>query len=159
MALTGVATTIALDPLTVGLLDDNNVTVDADPARAPRRPRASASRSPSGDVRPDTLAGTIQHAGGHRAHQRAPARRRCATSSSTRGTGQLTADAGAGRLPLLNLDLSSGKRLDVGGTARARRTSRRRSPRARRTRSSEALNVSVLTPSLPIGFAVISATG
>ena len=35
VALTGVATTLALDPLTVGLLDDNNITIKPIPPAQP----------------------------------------------------------------------------------------------------------------------------
>jgi len=154
VALTGVATTIALDPLTVGLLGDNNVSVVPLP---PARRLADGIRFPitSGDVRPDTLRGTIRHAGGI-----------VLTNGSKRvvlsdvvinsATGQLYANAGSGSLPVLNLDLSAGRRLDAdGGIVLADVPATLASGAAHAL--SEALNVSVLTPALEIGVASISA--
>ncbi len=155
VALTGVATTIALDPLTVGLLDDNNVTVVPIP---PARRAAEGIRFPitSGDVRPDTLAGTIHHAGGL-ALTNGTKRVVLSDFVVNTGTGQLSANAGSGSLQLLNLDLASGKRLDAGGRLVLADIPATLTSGAAHALS-EALNVSVLTPSLEIGVAVISVT-
>ena len=154
VALTGVATTIALDPLTVGVLSDNNISWAPIP---PARRAAEGIRFPitTGDVRPDTLAGTIHHAGGIALTN---GRLRVALGDIVINTktGQLSADAGSGRVALMNLDLSSGKRLDGGnrlvlGDIPTTLTS------GAAHALSEALNAPVFTPALPIGRAVISA--
>jgi hypothetical protein len=155
VALTGVATTIVLDPLTVGVLSDNNISWAPIP---PARRAAEGIRFPitSGEVRPDTLGGSIRHAGGIAlTNGTLRVALRDIVINST--TGQLSADTGAGRVALMNLDLSSGKRLDVGsrlvlGNIPATLTS------GAAHALSEALNVSVFTPALPIGIAVISVT-
>ena len=155
VALTGVATTIALDPLTVGVLSDNNISWAPIP---PARRAAEGIRFPitSGDVRPDTLAGTIHHAGGIALTN---GRLRVALSDIVidTGTGQLSADAGSGRVALMNLDLSSGKRLDGGNRLVLGEIPTTLTSGAAHALS-EALNAPVFTPALPIGIAEISAT-
>lgn len=155
VALTGIATTIALDPLTVGVLSDNNISWAPIP---PARRAAEGIRFPitGGDVRPDTLAGSIRHAGGIAlTNGRLRVALRDIVINTT--TGQLSADAGSGRVQLMNLDLSSGRRLDAAnryvlGDIPVTLTS------GAAHALSEALNVSVFTPALPIGIGVISAT-
>lgn len=155
VALTGVATTIALDPLTVGVLSDNNISWAPIP---PARRAAEGIRFPitSGDVRPDTLGGSIHHAGGIALTN---GRLRVALGDIVINTttGQLSANAGAGPVALMNLDLSSGKRLDAGSRFVLGDIPATLTPKAAHALS-EALNVSVFTPALPIGVAVISAT-
>ncbi len=147
--------TIALDPLTVGVLSDNNISWAPIP---PARRAAEGIRFPitSGDVRPDTLAGTIRHAGGIAlTNGRLRVTLRDIVINTT--TGQLSADAGSGRVQLMNLDLSSGKRADVGNRYVLAQIPATLTSGAAHALS-EALNVSVFTPALPIGIAVISAT-
>jgi hypothetical protein len=155
VTLTGVSTTIALDPLTVGVLSDNNISWAPIP---PARRAAEGIRFPitSGEVRPDTLGGSIRHAGGIAlTNGRLRVALRDIVINTT--TGQLSADAGAGRVALMNLDLSSGKRLDVGSRLVLGDIPTTLTSKAAHALS-EALNVSVFTPALPIGIAVISAT-
>ena len=155
VALTGVATTIALDPLTVGVLSDNNISWAPIP---PARRAAEGIRFPitSGDVRPDTLAGVIHHAGGI-ALTNGRLRVTLGDIVINTKTGQLTADAGSGPVPLMNLDLSSGKRLDGGNRLVLGEIPTTLTSGAAHALS-EALNAPVFTPALPIGFAVISVT-
>lgn len=156
VALTGVATNLDLDPQTVGILDDNNVTVVPIP---PARRSAIGIRFPivGGQVRPDSLDGTIEHAGGIAISDgvRRITLRRFILDTRT---GQITADAGTGRLPILNLDLSSGKRRDAGTTYRLVDVPVTLAAGAA-TAIDAALSTSVLTASIPIGFASVAASG
>lgn len=156
VALTGVTTNLDLDPQTVGILDDNNVSITPIP---PARRSAVGIRFPivGGSVRPDSLDGTIEHAGG------------IALSDGVRRivlrkliidtrTGQITADAGTARLPILNISLASGKRRDVGSTYRLVDVPVTLAPAAAAAINA-ALRTSVLTGSIPIGFASVTASG
>jgi hypothetical protein len=153
--LTGVATTIVLDPLTVGVLSDNNISWAPIP---PARRTAEGISFPitSGRVRPDSFAGSIHNAGGIAlTNGRLRVALRDIVVNTT--TGQLSADAGAGRVALMNLDFSSGKRRDVGTRLVLADIPATLSSGAAHALS-EALNVSVFTPALPIGIGVITAT-
>lgn len=156
VALTGVATNLDLDPQTVGVLDDNNVSVTPIP---PARRSAVGIRFPivGGSVRPDSLDGTIEHAGGIALSDgvRRIVLRRLIIDTRT---GQLTADAGSGRLPILNLDFSSGKRRDVGSTYRLVDVPATLAAGAA-SAIDGALRTSVLTASIPIGYASVTASG
>lgn len=156
VALTGVATNLDLDPQTVGILDDNNVTITP---IAPARRSAIGIRFPivGGQVRPDSLDGTIKHSGGFALSDgvRRLVLRRLIIDTRT---GQVTADAGTGRLPILNLDLASGKRRDAGGTYRLVDVPVKLSSGAAEAIDG-ALSTSVLTPAIPIGFATVTASG
>ena len=138
-----------------GVLSDNNISWAPIP---PARRAAEGIRFPitSGDVRPDTLGGTIHHAGGIALTN---GRLRVALGDIVINTktGQLTADAGSGPVPLMNLDLSSGKRLDGGNRLVLGEIPTTLTSGAAHALS-EALNAPVFTPALPIGFAVISVT-
>ncbi len=156
VALTGEATTIQLDPLTVGLLDDNNITAAPIP---PARQSARGVRFPivGGEIRPATFGGKITLSGGlafTKGTRRVLLRDFVLNTSS----GQLTANAGAGRLPLLNFDFSSGKRLDAGSTVALVDVPTTLTSGAAHALS-EALEVSVFTPSLQIGSAAIRVAG
>ncbi len=156
VALTGVSTNLDLDPQTVGILEDNNVTIVPIP---PARRSAIGIRFPivGGEVRPDSLDGTIAHAGGIALSDgvRRITLRRLVIDTRT---GQITADAGSGRLPILNLDLAEGKRRDVGGTYRLVNV-----PVTLAAGAAGAINAAlrtpVLTASIPIGFAAVTASG
>lgn len=154
--LTGVATNLDLDPQTVGILDDNNVSITPIP---PARRSAVGIRFPitGGSVRPDSLDGTIEHAGGIALSDgvRRIVLRRLIIDTRT---GQLTADAGTGRLPILNLNLSSGKRRDIGATYRLVDVPVTLAAGAAAAIDA-ALRIPVLTASIPIGFASVTASG
>lgn len=156
VALNGVATNLDLDPQTVGILDDNNVSITPIP---PARRSALGIRFPivGGEVRPDSLDGRIEHAGGIALSDgvRRISLRRLIIDTRT---GQLTADAGSGRLPILNLDFASGKRLDVGGVFTLGNIPVKLAAGAAAA-IDEALRIPVLTASIPIGFATVRATG
>ena len=111
----------------------------------------------SGEVRPDTLAGNDR---AQRRRWRSPTARRSVVLRDfviNTGTGQLTADAGSGRVALLNLDFASGKR--IGGGNRVALVDIPTTLTARAARElGVALNVSVLTPALQIGFASVRAS-
>lgn len=156
VTLTGVATNLDLDPQTVGVLDDNNITIVPIP---PARRSALGIKLPivGGVLRPDSLSGTIEHAGGIALSDgvRRVVLRRLIIDTRT---GQVTADAGAGRLPILNLDLSSGKRLDIGSTVALGDIPVTLAAGAARALDA-GLRTSVLTASIPIGFATVRASG
>ena len=156
LRLTGVATTLDLDPQTIGVLDDNNVTLTP---IAPARRSAEGVRFPitGGEVRPDTFSGRIRHAGGLSISD---GRRRVLLRDfviETR-TGQITADTGAGRIPILNLDFSSGKRADVGPTIALTDVPVKLTAAAAAA-IDEALSISVLTASIPIARATVRVAG
>ena len=156
VALTGVATNLNLDPQTVGILDDNNVSITPIP---PARRSATGISFPiaGGEVRPDSLDGRIEHSGGIALSDgvRRISLRRLIIDTRT---GQLTADAGSGRLPILNLDLPSGKRRDAGGVFVLANIPVTLAAGAAAA-IDEALRIPVLTASIPIGFATVRATG
>lgn len=156
VTLTGGSTNLDLDPQTVGVLDDNDVTIVPIP---PARDSSLGVRLPivGGTLRPDTFDGTIRHAGGLAITDGV---RRISVRSlvlDTR-TGQLSGDAGAGRIPLLNLDLSSGRRLDAGGTVALGNIPATLTSAAAHA-IDDGLHTSVLTPSLPMAFATVQASG
>ncbi len=156
VTLTGVATNLDLDPQTVGILDDNNVSITPIP---PATRSAIGIRFPivSGRVRPDSLDGTIVHSGGIALSDgvRRVTLRRLVIDTRT---GQITADAGTGRLPILNLDLASGKRRDTGDTYRLVNIPVKLAAGAAAAIDA-GLRIPVLTASIPIGFASVSASG
>ena len=156
VTLTGVATTLDLDPQTIGVLDDNNITITPLP---PARRSAEGVRFPvvGGRLRPDTFSGRIVHSGGLVISD---GRRRVVLRDfviETR-TGQLTADAGTGRLPILNLDFSSGKRRDVGATVALGDVPVTLTAAAA-SAVDTALSISVLTASIPVGLATVRVAG
>lgn len=156
VALTGVATNLDLDPQTVGILDDNTISITPIP---PARRSATGIRFPivGGSVRPDSLDGTIEHAGGIALSDgvRRVTLRRLIIDTKT---GQITAETGNGRLPILNLDLASGKRRDTGSTYRLVNIPVKLSAAAAAAIDA-GLRISVLTASIPIGFASVAASG
>lgn len=118
VALTGGSTTLAIDIQTAGVLADNGLEIAA---VAPAREISSGVRDTTlrfpisgGEARPDTLAGRIEHRGGLSVGDgtRRVIFRRLVVDTVAR---QLTADAGAGRIPLLNLGVALGKLSEQGG--------------------------------------------
>lgn len=157
--LTGRATTIELDPLTVGTLADNGVTATpVPPARAVGEGMRFRFPIVGGEVRPDTLAGRVEHDGGiafvHDERRRVVLRDFVIDSAG----GQLTADAGAGRLPFLNLDLPAGKRLGAGGTVALADIPATLTVAGAHALN-EALRISVLLPRVPFAAATVRAVG
>lgn len=106
------STTLAIDIQTAGVLEDNGLELAAvAPARETgSSPRDLALHFPiiGGEIRPDTFSGRIEHRGGLSVSD---GRHRVVFRDVVVNTAarQLTADAGAGRIPLLNLDLGPGK--------------------------------------------------
>lgn len=111
VALSGGSTTLAIDIQTAGVLVDNGIEIAAVP---PARELSSGVRDTrlrfpisGGEARPDTLAGRIEHRGGlsiSDGRDRVVFRDVAVNTV----TGQLTADAGAGRIALLNLAVGDG---------------------------------------------------
>jgi predicted small lipoprotein YifL len=155
VALTGRATVLALDPQTVGVLDDNNVAITP---VAPARVTAAGVALPvtGGEIRPDTLAGRIEHDGGLaiRDGERRVVLRDFVIDT---GSGQVTAETGAGRIPVLDLDLSLGKRRDTGRVIGLRGVPATLSAPAARALD-DALALAVLAAGLPIARAALELT-
>lgn len=111
-------TTLAIDEQAAGVLADNGLEIAAvEPARetgSEIRDRTLSFPISGGEIRPDTFSGRIEHRGGLSVSdgQDRVVFRELVLNVAGR---QLTADAGAGRLPLLNLDIGASERSERDG--------------------------------------------
>lgn len=119
VAIDSGSTTLDIDLQTAGVLVDNGLEIAA---VAPARQTGSGVRDLAlefpiigGEIRPDTFSGRIEHAGGLSVSDGAGrvVFRKVVVNITGR---QLTADAGAGRIPLLNLDVGPSTRSERGET-------------------------------------------
>jgi hypothetical protein len=154
--LTGRATTLELDLLTIGVLVDNEVRLGA------VRPAVAVSNRASfpitgGAVTQNTVIGTIDHAGGLLLTKGDRSVTVSGLVADTRSR-QLIARVGARRMPLANLDLGFVKRTERGDTIVVTRI-----PAILTVAAANALNdrlgSSVFVANLPLGSATIRATG
>ena len=155
VTLTGGAAILAIDPQTAGLLEDNGITLTA---VAPATMQQSAISFPitTGRIDGTSLGGTIDHHGGIRFASDAASvvLRDLHVDTHAR---QVTAAAGAGRLPVFDLDQRTLSGLPVNGRLRATGVVALLSPRASHALNA-ALKVSVFTPKLIIGDVSIDAS-
>lgn len=157
VTLTGGAAILALDPQTAGLLEDNGVTLTA---VAPATLEQSAIRFPitAGTIDGTSLGGTIDHHGGVRfsSDTASVVLRDLHVDTHAR---QVTAAAGAGRLPVFDLDQRTLSGSATGGRLNATGVVALLSPSASKALNT-ALKVSVFTPKLIIGdVSIDAATG
>lgn len=155
VSLTGGTTTLAVDPQTAGVLEDNAITLGA---VAPARFASDAVAFPITGGRLDgiSLGGAVEQSGGVRfASDVASVTLRDLRMNTT--TKQVTAAAGNGRLPLFDLDQRLLKGNAANGTLNGTGVVALLTPRAAHQLNA-ALQVSVFTPKLIIGDLSIAAT-
>jgi hypothetical protein len=117
-AVSAGTTTLAIDEQTAGVLVDNGLEVAAvEPAADTGSvPRNLTLRFPiiGGEIRPDTFSGRIEHRGGLSVSdgRNRVVFRALVVDLAAR---QLTANAGAGRIALLNLDVGPSRRSESNG--------------------------------------------
>jgi hypothetical protein len=155
VSLTGGTTTLAVDPQTAGVLEDNAITLGA---VAPARFASDAVAFPiaGGQLDGTSLGGAVTNTGGVRFASDAAS----VTLSDLRmdtTTKQVTAAAGNGRLPVFDLDQRLLTGTAAGGTLNSTGVVALLTPRAAHALNA-ALQVSVFTPKLIIGDLSIAAT-
>lgn len=155
VTLTGGSTTLALDPQTAGVLEDNQVTISA---VAPARLKSDALTFPitTGRIDGTSLGGSFSHTGGLRISSDVASvvLRNLSANTISR---QVTAEIGTGRLPVFDLD-----QRQLSGRAPARRLNASGlvallSPGAAHQLNA-ALKVSIFTPKLIIGDVSVDAS-
>ena len=155
VTLTGGSTTLALDPQTAGVLEDNQVTISA---VAPARLKSDALTFPitTGRIDGTSLGGSFAHTGGLRISSDVASvvLRNLSANTISR---QVTAEIGTGRLPVFDLD-----QRQLSGRAPARRLNASGlvallSPGAAHQLNA-ALKVSIFTPKLIIGDVSVDAS-
>ncbi len=155
VTLTGGSTTLAIDPQTAGVLEDNQVTISA---VAPAKLANEALRFPitTGRLDATSFGGSLSHTGGLRISSDVASVVLRDLSANT-ASQQVTAEVGTGRLPVFDLDqrqLSGGTpagRLNASGLVALL------SPQAAHQLNA-ALKVSIFTPKLIIGDVSIDAS-